>query len=389
VPWESVVVVVTQIWSPAVAVPVVTGPVVSSLTETSSGHAVNIGNGPVEDGGELVGGPETRVPNCDAGGLPKTIPSVVKVAPAVGNAMVSLPITTLLGPIMTVAPLGSVLVVNPVPIVMVLPSITMASGEDVCDAGGLPIMIPSVDSVTPGVGIAMVSLPMTIPLGPTMTVSPCSVRVCRPVPIGTVLPSMMMPIGVDDLCDGNGLPTIMPSVVKVAPGVGKGMVSEPMTILLGPTMTVWPLGSVIVLNPVPIGMVLPSMTISSSEEEEDDDEEDEGVGRLPGSSVNVKPSVVMTTGAVTEGSAIESVPIMIPLGPRTTICPFGAVNVTGAVGNGIDVPPMMIPPGAEVDAELPVEADVELDAPLEEDWVPPEGSVPGGDRDPEGDKDPD
>lgn len=158
-------------WVPVVAVPVVAGSDVSELTEII-GHAVNIGKGPVEDGGELVGAPEGAAPDCDAGGLPKMIPSVVKVAPAVGNARVSLPTTRLLGPTMTVSPLDSVIVSKPVPIVMVLPSITIASGEDVCDGEGLPRMIPSVDNVAPGVGIAIVSLPTTMPLGPTMTVSP-------------------------------------------------------------------------------------------------------------------------------------------------------------------------------------------------------------------------
>jgi hypothetical protein len=102
-----VVVVVTQIWVPVVAVPVVTGPVVSELTDTI-GHAVNIGSGPVEDGIALVGAPEGLA--LDGGGFPTTIPSVVKVAPAVGNARVSLPTTMLLGPTTTVSPLDSVIV---------------------------------------------------------------------------------------------------------------------------------------------------------------------------------------------------------------------------------------------------------------------------------------
>jgi hypothetical protein len=119
--------------------------------------------------------------------------------------------------------------------------------------------------------------------------------------------------------------------------VGKAIVSDPTTMLLGPTTTVWPFGSVKVSKPVPIGIVLPSSTMLW--------EEGDGVGVFPGSIVKVRPSVVITSGVVSDGMAIESVPIIMPLGPMTTVSPFGSVKVSGAVGNGIEVPPIITPGG--------------------------------------------
>ena len=61
-----------------------------------------------------------------------------------------------------------------------------------------------------------------------------------PVDVGGLL--------VDRVDDGAAVtsPRVIPSVVKVAPGGGKGIVSLPTTILLGPIIMLDPRGSVIV-----------------------------------------------------------------------------------------------------------------------------------------------
>jgi hypothetical protein len=150
---------------------------------------------------------------------------------------------------------------------------------------------------------------------------------------------------VDKVGNGAGVasPSVIPSVVKVAPGEGKGIVSLPTTILLGPIMTVDPSGSVTVSKPVPIVKVLPSRTITAVGLE---------VGAVftppGGSSVNVNPSEVMVVGAVILGKEMVSDPTTIPLGPSVIVCPSGSVNTSEEAGRLNDDPPMIIPPGTEV-----------------------------------------
>jgi len=95
---------------PLVTEPVVSGPIVSELTDIL-GHVKIIGKGPVELGGKLVDiAVGAAAPGCDCGGTPKVIPSVVTVAPEGGSGIISLPIMILLGPMTTVSPFASVTV---------------------------------------------------------------------------------------------------------------------------------------------------------------------------------------------------------------------------------------------------------------------------------------
>lgn len=78
-----------------------------------------------------------------------------------------------------------------------------------------------------------------------------------------------------------------------------------------------------------------------------------GLGEVftpPGSRVNVKPSVVKTVGVVTDGSDIESVPIMMPLGPRITVSPLGSVIVSSEDRKLKEPPPRRIHLRVEVGA---------------------------------------
>lgn len=96
--------VVTRMCVPTVELPDVMAPDVSELTDTSVGHAANIGRGPVEL--------EELEDEVTVGKSPSqnVIPSVVTVAPGEGRAIVSLPTTMLLGPMINVSPFGSVTV---------------------------------------------------------------------------------------------------------------------------------------------------------------------------------------------------------------------------------------------------------------------------------------
>jgi hypothetical protein len=140
-------------------------------------------------------------------------------------------------------------------------------------------------------------------------------------------------------------PRVIPSVVKVAPGVGIGIVSLPTIILLRPITTVSPFGSVIVWGLLPRVKVLPSITMSDGEAEGRE------VGEAfipPGSSVKVKPSEVKVLTAVTLGNDMVADPTTMPLGPRITVDPSGSVIVSEEAGKLKDEPPIIIPPGTEV-----------------------------------------
>ena len=67
-----------------------------------------------------------------------------------------------------------------------------------------------------------------------------------------------------------------------------------------------------------------------------------------GSRVNVRPSVVMMDGTVAVGKETVSEPMMIPLGPRTTVSPFGSVRVSGELGKLNVDPPKTMPAGTEL-----------------------------------------
>lgn len=139
-----------------------------------------------------------------------------------------------------------------------------------------------------------------------------------------------------------GKPRTIPSVVVVAPGEGKLNVSVfvPLstTIPLGPKITVSLFDNVTVDSLVPMVKVSPSRTMTV----EDVDGAD--VPEPPGSRVNVKPSLVNVMGDDTCEIGMVSDPITTPLGPRTMVCPLGAVMVSRVDGTSTVVPPTAISP---------------------------------------------
>lgn len=141
-----------------------------------------------------------------------------------------------------------------------------------------------------------------------------------------------------------GSPKSIANVVIVVHGPGNGIVLLPNMRPFGPNVSTFPSDSVIVWKPAPKENGEPSMITSVGAVV--------GLGEevvTPlGSSVKVKPSVVIVAGVVPMGKEIESVPITIPDGPRTTVCPSGSVNVSKELGRGIVDPPMTIPPGTDV-----------------------------------------
>lgn len=210
----------------------------------------------------------------------------------------SVPTTIPLGPRTTVGPpSGSVIVSDEAGKPNTLPPKRMPSTEELgmvelgtVEPGAVEVeaelpgskvkvkpSVVNVDSaVTAGSGI--VSDPITIPDGPRTKVCPSgSVKVSDVLGRVNVVAPMTIPSGADvcDIDDTGTVPALAGSYVKVTPSVvmatgvvpgGNGIVSVPITIPLGPSITDCPSGSVIVVELDGIGKVEPPITISGGVE---------------------------------------------------------------------------------------------------------------------------
>jgi hypothetical protein len=172
------------------------------------------------------------------------------------------------------------------------PSITTSDSD--CGVGcvvegvegvGNPKVSPSAVSDVGPVGIGIVVLPNTIPLGPMTPVCPSIVIAEDPVPIGNVEPSITTSLSEADrtddgrlvgglrgklegklirLGDGELKPRVNPSVVKPAVPEGIGKVSVPIMTSPEEITTTEPSDSVIDKGAVPVTEnVLPSITTTS------------------------------------------------------------------------------------------------------------------------------